>query len=236
MQKYLLLSLLFSTLILFPTNALAGGGLVAWLNVTSTNDDYNNYRVSTINPGEQFIVKPQVHLPNDDSYDSTIRWCVNCPIKVKLENPQEGDIINPNSDKTDENGQIYAKIVSKIPGKRYVYAEVTLPESNFTKQNGTTYRSTILVLNYSGETSWEPTYNVSTPIPQPISVINEVAKPMPTQAVNSISSNSEEVKNLNEKVNNLEKELEESKQKQSVLEAKIKQLVNFIKSIFPFFN
>lgn len=251
-MKKILASFCLLAALSFPNLAFAGGGLISWLPTTTSSEDYNNFRISSLSPGEQFVVRPQVHLPNDDPYDTTTRYCSNCPIKIKLENPQNTDIINQSSDVTDENGTIYAKIISKIPGKRYVYAEVTLSDSKFVRENGNFYRSSVLVLNYGGESQWEPPTVTPLPVPNnmpgPISVSSPVAKPAQVMeiypqnssevTVTSIASvsDSAESENLNKKVADLEKQLEESQKRQSILEEKISQLVSFLKSIFPFFK
>lgn len=50
------------------------------------------------------------------------------------------------------------------------------------------------------------------------------------------ASDSVEIEQLNKKVKNLQNQLEESKQKQSVLETRLNQVLSWIKSVFPFLN
>lgn len=224
----------FLALLFFPSTIFAGGGLIEWVSISSSNEDYNTYKISTLNPGEQFVIRPRVHTVNDDPYDPTARFCVDCPIKISLENPQPDDIINQSSDKTDQSGEMYAKIISKIPGKRYAFAEVTLPESEFTRKSTRIYRSSYLVLNYLGATQWEPSYETipgSVSEPQPVTLVEEF--PMP-DTIPSLTEDQHEVKRLNLKIEELEQRLNESNKKQSFLEEKLNQIINFLSSIFPF--
>lgn len=50
------------------------------------------------------------------------------------------------------------------------------------------------------------------------------------------SGNNQQVEELNQKVANLEGQLQESQKKQSVLEQRVSDLVSFIKQLFPFFK
>lgn len=63
---------------------------------------------------------------------------------------------------------------------------------------------------------------------------NKVVYPSPS-AVTEPSSDSD-TEQLNQKMENLQKQLEESKQKQSALESRLNQLLSWIRSIFPFFK
>ncbi len=244
--KPLLAGSMFLLASVTPTLVLAGGGLVS--TEVYPNSGRENFNVP---PGEQFIVKPQVHLDNEDPYDLTIRWCKGCPIKVKLENPQPDDVINQSSDKTDDNGQIYAKVISKIQGVRYVYSEVTLP-------NGQVYTGSQNSLNYA------PSYIYGQePQPTPTSVVypkpTAVVYPKPSIKPN-ITVNTGQIKtpptypttsakpgypskieempkvekeaSLEAKVNQLEQKLEESEKRQSLLEQKLNDLINYLKSLF----
>ena len=79
----------------------------------------------------------------------------------------------------------------------------------------------------------------TTPQPTPVSTLPIVSpKPTTPSVVASPTSNpnDKEVEELNQKVENLQNQLEISKQKQNFLEQRINDLVAFIKNLFPFFK
>lgn len=51
-----------------------------------------------------------------------------------------------------------------------------------------------------------------------------------------LSPDNSNIEELNQKVENLQNQLEQSKQRQNFLEARLNQLVSWIKSVFPFFK
>lgn len=57
-----------------------------------------------------------------------------------------------------------------------------------------------------------------------------------TPAIQEVPGKEDKVKELSEKVTDLQNQLNESKQKQNILEQRISELVEFIKKLFPFFN
>lgn len=124
--------------ILFLTNPVfAGSGFVSFENV----DPGRNI----LPPGGQYVVKVTVrsnflyHIMGIGKYYNP--YCNGCSIKIKLENPQDTDSITQSDTKTDENGQITAKIISNIFGRRSIYAEVVV-------QGGVKIISDKYVLNY----------------------------------------------------------------------------------------
>lgn len=216
---------IFSLLsLIFVSSVSAGGGLVS-INVTS----YDGITITDLKPGLPYIVRPTAYA--DDSYK---KFCAGCPIKIKFENPQSSDIVNASSDKTDENGTMYAKVVSYISGPRIVYAEVVLPD-------GKTYTSSKAILNYYGEGMKQTTNSPknTTPPQEKPNFNTETVKSSPiaspTNSLNKEEDN-KKVEELNKKVENLENQLEESKRKQSALESRLNQVLSWIKSIFPFFK
>lgn len=248
MNKFLF-GFLSASLLAFPAAVLAGGGLIS-------TEVYPNNGSQNINVpvGEEFIVKPQVHLSNEDPYDATIKWCKNCPIKIKLENPQPDDVINQSADKTDDSGQIYAKVISHIQGVRYVYAEVTLP-------TGEVYTGSKTSLNYAPTVIYgsEPQASLAPVTTSPNTTKNTgqtVALPSANVTVNNDQSVGEITPNLasssgsqssmeqipqvqteatlEAKVDQLQQQLDESKQKQSALEKKLNDLINWIRYFFSF--
>lgn len=137
------------TSLIFVSPVFAGGGPVEF------TVDPNQ----VLNPGEQYIVHARVYA--DGPYPT---YCKNCFIKLGLQNPQDGDYIAQNSDATNDEGRIYAKVISKVPGNRTIYV------SELRNTDGTriTANSTV-VLKYTGESISTPTPNpTSTPTPQPI--------------------------------------------------------------------
>lgn len=218
---------IFSLLsLIFVSSVSAGGGLVS-INVTS----YDGITITDLKPGLPYIVRPTAYA--DDSYK---KFCAGCPIKIKFENPQSSDIVNASSEKTDENGTMYAKVVSYIPGPRMVYAEVVLPD-------GKTYTSSKAILNYLGKSEGQPNTiviqkNTTSPQEKPnfnTETVKSSPIASPTNSLNKEEDN-KKVEELNRKVENLENQLEESKRKQSALESRLNQVLNWIKSIFPFFK
>lgn len=303
--------------LVFVSPVLAGGGPVEF----TVDPD------QALNPGEQYIVHALVYA--DGSYPT---YCKNCFIKLALQNPQDGDYIAQNSDATNDEGRIYAKVISKVSGNRTIYV------SELRNADGTriTANSTV-VLKYTGEFTPPPNPTPS-PAPQPLpegefyvkigvqrytdgpkryvylswsqvqnavkynvyarlSDIKEyggalvgtgslsteiginafldyyakvdacnsagcisstevfvprmkkeeggaIVVPSPSTVTTvptapsikpSISNNSN-IDELNKKVENLQNQLEESKQRQGFLETRLNQLVSWIKSIFPFFK
>lgn len=131
--KVLLLPFIgLTVLFLSATSLFAGGGAVAF---TITPN-------SQLNPGEQYVVNVDVHTQK-----SSPNPCNNCYIKLALQNPQSSDYIAQSSDYTDENGRIYAKVISKIAGNRTVYVTnlKDIDESDITSEAIMTAN-----LNYSG--------------------------------------------------------------------------------------
>ena len=63
---------------------------------------------------------------------------------------------------------------------------------------------------------------------------NKVVFPSPSSV--TTTSNNSNTDELNQKIENLQNQLEQSKKTQSVLEQRVNELVNFIKKLFPFFK
>lgn len=132
--KALLLPL-FAVITLFfsVTTVLARGGPV----------EFSVYPSSQLNPGEQYVVHAKVSV-EDEKHN--IVPCKACHIKLAFYNPQESDYLAQSSDITDDEGRIYAKVNSKIPGKRTIYLSELkdleiMPMSSF------------VILNYTGDTA-----------------------------------------------------------------------------------
>ncbi|OGH12254.1 MAG: hypothetical protein A2857_00615 [Candidatus Levybacteria bacterium RIFCSPHIGHO2_01_FULL_36_15] len=69
-----------------------------------------------------------------------------------------------------------------------------------------------------------------------VQVTGTKKEPPVTVQQNSQNESNQNVDELNKKVSNLEQQLVESKRQQSSFEARLNSIVNFIKSIFPFFK
>lgn len=119
---------------LFSANsAYAGGGPVEFTLDPNTS----------LNPGEQYIVHARVYA--DEPYPT---YCKNCSINLAFENPQGSDYIAQNSDRTDDNGTIYAKVISKIPGKRTLIVKdriIVRPDGVKVTANSS------VIVNYNGD-------------------------------------------------------------------------------------
>lgn len=221
-MKILLVSSLILLAILYPTPVAAGGGLIS-LDVS--------WEGRILNPGEQYIVRPTVYT--DNSYSN---YCNKCVIKIKLEDPKPSDYIAQSFETTDENGTMYAKVISYVPGNRAVYAEVVMPD-------GSTYTSSKSILNYTEKVYSEPkveTAPLSAPVVLPVE--NSSSTPMPTVEPKKGVIVEERVVaepsdvDLREKINRLEQQLEESNEKQNALERKLNEILEWFNKTFPFFN
>lgn len=118
---------------------------------------------SFASPGQAYTLTFGVH-----THTQNLEPCKQCPTKIAFLNPQPGDIVNPVSDKTDDNGEITVKVSSQVPYIRYVEAVATLPDR-------TVYGEGIpqVLLNFTGkdlpysETN-NPIYNLpANPSPAP---------------------------------------------------------------------
>lgn len=118
--------------LLFTNKTFAGGGPV----------EFNIEPNTSLNPGEQYVVHARVYA--DGPFPT---YCKNCFIRLGFVNPQESDYIAQNSEKTDNDGRIYAKVISKITGKRTIVAkELARPDGTEITSNSS------VVLNYTGDT------------------------------------------------------------------------------------
>lgn len=206
----------------------------------------------------QYVIRPQVITTT--SYPPA--KCKNCPITIKLENKQESDSIVQNDTKTDNDGRVSAKIVSNVYGKRFVYAEVVMSNGktyvskkyalNYFEENemvatATQVRpteiprvtarpvpSTQTPISSKPEPSQVPIFATSYP-PYPISVAPSKMPVYPVPEVTStISKPYSEIDIINKKITDLQKQFEESKKRQSVLEKRLDDLFDLIKRLLPF--
>lgn len=79
---------------------------------------------------------------------------------------------------------------------------------------------------------------VPTLLPQPSSrpVLQPTPPTIPYQEIITVVTDSSASAVLQQKIEDLQKQLEQSAQRQSILEERLNQIINFIKSIFPFFR
>lgn len=129
-----ILNTIFMLLFAFP--AIAGGGPVEFI----VNPTY------PLNPGEEYNVRARVYI--NGPYPS---YCKNCPIRLELKDPQEGDYLAQSSDKTNEDGVIEAKVISKVGGTRIVIA------TNITGPEGVITSNSYALLMYKNSTAPTPT-------------------------------------------------------------------------------
>ncbi|MCL5746856.1 MAG: hypothetical protein M1277_01060 [Patescibacteria group bacterium] len=124
----------FFLFLLFSTQALAGGGPVSFTVDPNTS----------LNPGEEYVVHAQVYA--NGPYPT---YCKNCSIHLELKFPQDGDYIAQSSDRTDNNGTVYAKVISRVPGERVILATgIETPDGVSITSNS------YAVLNYTGTSAW----------------------------------------------------------------------------------
>ncbi len=110
MKRFFLVFVAILALFL-PNKAFAGGGLVEWLQPT---DSALLSASGFVNPGDMVTVHARVAS------------CKNCPVVIKFDNPQGDDVVDQSSNKTDDNGEVSARITSHQAVVRSIYAEVTL--------------------------------------------------------------------------------------------------------------
>lgn len=135
MPKNIFAFFVFSLLALVIAQpAYAGGGPVEFTIEPNTS----------LNPGEQYVVNARVYA--DGPYPT---YCKGCYIKLAFQNPQEGDYIAQDSETTNEDGRIYAKVISKVSGERIIIVS-ELKNSNGTKIDAGSYAA----LRYTGESQF----------------------------------------------------------------------------------
>lgn len=132
LKKFLLVVFFVAVFLLLETKSFAGGGNIT-LDVSPQ---------TFLNPGLAYTVTITDYINGPGSAPAK-----GVPLILQLENPQPSDVLNPTSDKTDDNGQIMVKVISNIPGPRVAYVD----EHN--DQWGTAHHA--VSLNYTG-TSFLP--------------------------------------------------------------------------------
>ncbi len=137
-------ALVFLTIILLTITPriLAGGGLVEPISIQSPNGQ------GYASVGQAYTLSFRVHK-SSDNFDSPESYCKQCPARILFYDPQKGDILNPVSEKTDDNGIITAKLASGVPYIRYAKVVTTLP-------NGQDYEGSKVILNYTGKMLYYP--------------------------------------------------------------------------------
>ena len=142
-MKKILLGLLsiFSLALINPV--FAGGGLIEPISIAGPNGQ------AYASVGQAYILTFRVSKYDGEPYNSSVSYCKQCPAKIVFFDPQNGDIINPLSDKTDDNGEISVKLASGVPYIRYAHAVVTLP-------SGEVYEGSKVVMNFTGKMLFYP--------------------------------------------------------------------------------
>jgi len=167
-----------------PT-VFAGGGLIS---ITSVSQN-------PVEIGQAYVVSA---LANKED----LTPCQKCSMRFFLEDQKSSDLISPESDKTDTNGKLMAKIYSKTAGNHVLYAILTLP-------NGSEYQSSAYLINYLPQPPQEPIISEPTPsipFPQTPTTISGVPQPPyipitqgpiivigPTKPISGLKNNAREV-------------------------------------------
>ncbi len=119
------------------TPVLAGGGLIELSAQSPNGDDYR------ARPGQSFTVKALVHVSSGNTpYDGPNNRCKQCPVTFKFQNQFDSDKVEPLSDKTDDNGEISARMTSNDMALRYVYVDAHL-------SNGQSATSSVYTLYFT---------------------------------------------------------------------------------------
>src|SRR3989338_532474 len=124
-------SLFLLASLVFVPSVFAGGGPV----------EFSVEPNSSLNPGEQYIVHARVYANGPWP-----TYCKGCYIKLAFQNPQAGDYIAQDSETTNDEGRIYAKVQSKVSGERIIIVD-QLRDSSGTKINA----GSSVALKYTGE-------------------------------------------------------------------------------------
>lgn len=230
---------LLASLIFVPSVFAGGGGVDT--RVTNTDDPHANTVI--------------VH------FDSKLFTCKGMNVSFNFETPEDGDMIegtNGNNTSTITQEAWMAKGHLKC----FTYAKVYSKELKRNRILNISFKGANLEGSREIAISFGVTYNPndlpflpweSSSDPQPISTPTTEVLPVPTttpfgkttkpadtvelqKAEQPIIVEESNNKELEQKIANLEAQLTESKQKQSFLEQRINDLVNFIKKLFPFFK
>lgn len=131
---------ILSAVIFFLTASpvLAGGGPVEF------RTEPNNY----IDPHEQYVVYARVYAAG--TYPT---YCKNCLIHLEFENPDSSDYIAQSSERTDDDGRIYAKVTSKISGIRTL---IVKNRTIITSEGAAVTANSYISLNFIGESATSP--------------------------------------------------------------------------------
>ncbi len=242
--------LVFSSAV-FVTPILAGGGLV-YLSV-------DGYPYGTqgriirfhLNPSEISCKGREVTLKFEDPMDKD-SITVGTPTQPYII-PEDASWYHYNGIPAYKDCASYAKVVSAKKGERTLYLEVKMPD-------GKIYTSSRLVAQFDGvdyglgddTPPWGQdvlarvkkeaavSADLETIRPTASSTAMASVQPSSTSKAEVTSSSTASVSaqdpDLIKKVANLQKQLDESKRRQSDLEHRLNNLISWIKSILPFFK
>lgn len=194
------------------TPVMAGGGLI-YISSTPTGP---------IPAGQAYILTAAVQK---EDYSP----CTNCAIKWSVEDLHPSKyIINPESDRTDSNGNAVAKIAltQNADATISVHVNAQLPTQN--------YKSSSVLLYFTQTDQVNDYFPVQSNGPTPYGTPEPpVGYGQPIQATPNSNPKLDE---LQDKVSDLQDKLEKSQKKQNFLEAQLAAITNFLKSIFPFWK
>lgn len=224
--------------LLFVSPVLAGGGVDT--RVTNTDDLHANTVI--------------VH------FDPKLFTCKGMNVSFNFETPEDGDMIegtngNNTSTITEEawmaKGHLKCFTYAKVYSKELKWNRILNISFNGANLEGSRKIAISFGVTYNPNDlpllSWESSSNpqpVSTPpaevLPAPTPTLGKATKPFvtaePQKAEQPIIVEESNNKELEQKIANLEAQLEESKKEQNILAQRINDLVSFLKKLFPFFK
>lgn len=167
---------------------------------------------------------PQVYLVTATVQKEDYSPCANCKTEFFVQDLHPSKyVINALSDKTDNEGKVSAKIALTTGGSATVtyYAKSQLPTL--------LYQSSVALLYFQQGSDTVPVY------PTPDYTAPTYA-PEPSNSPLPAPSSNPKIDELQNKLDDLQNKLQQSQKKQSFLEAQLNNIVNFLKSIFPFWK
>lgn len=217
------------TALVFTSPVFAGGGGVD-ARVTNTDDPHAN----------TVLVY----------FDPKLFTCKGMNVSFNFETPETGDMIEgTNGDNTSTITE--DAWMAKTQLKCFTYAKVYSKELKWNRILNISFKGANLEgsrkiavsfgVNYNPNDlpllAWE-SFSDSAPVaPKPTTAPQSSVTPEPKKEDQpKVTDNENNNEELSRKIANLEAQLAESEQKQSILAQRINDLVNFIKKLFPFFK
>jgi hypothetical protein len=167
----------FSLFALTAPTVLAGGGLIE---LRGTYPGGSNIA----SPGQTVAISAKVHLTNDKAFDDPDNLCKQCKTELKIIDQIADTQISQESDKTNDNGEIFGHV--RVNNQHIVYfvAEAHLP-------NGQSYTSYSYVLDFDGPI--QASQPSLLPSSKPIISLKPSIKPTPSIASSPTASASNKI-------------------------------------------